>query len=330
MVPFAACLVGGCASSGAAGSETHFVCAKDADCRAGSICVAGTCEVAPASGGRAGADASTGSGGTPGNGGAVMDASSGMTPNTGGAPNGGVANGGASSGGSSGGGPIDDRPLAVTCPTANDVAPVDEGCGDQEVCHLVIRLDYRTLGLLGYTVAGGAYDPVDGNAVLQASTDVLSMGVSLFSNPTVVPARSGVFRVYATPSDFGAFALASSLSRTVITAGSIVWAGHGTYVLPAAWRSALDVTCAMKPAGGLGDSYIDANGCDDLNNPGAASPADALDVALRTNLALHFAQRGPYAAFTYLYTPSVGSCDSSVADYLVVLTSVARKDAGAP
>ncbi|MBW2736537.1 MAG: hypothetical protein JRH20_29465 [Deltaproteobacteria bacterium] len=40
--------------------------------------------------------------------------------------------------------------LATGCGADPDPPPLDDGC-DDEVCHALIRLDYLTLDLLGYT-----------------------------------------------------------------------------------------------------------------------------------------------------------------------------------
>ena len=46
------------------------------------------------------------------------------------------------------------------------------------------------------------------------------------------------------------------------------------------------------------------------------------DVVLRSNLAQYLAAQGDFSVFAYLYTPTVGACDPSVAEYLVVLAQV--------
>jgi hypothetical protein len=46
------------------------------------------------------------------------------------------------------------------------------------------------------------------------------------------------------------------------------------------------------------------------------------NTALRTNLAAAVAARGPFKAYLYAYTPTVGACDPNVAEYIVVLSPV--------
>jgi len=50
------------------------------------------------------------------------------------------------------------------------------------------------------------------------------------------------------------------------------------------------------------------------------SASDALEVALRTNLAAHVAAAGPFSAHVHLHTSMVGTCDPGVAEWGVVLT----------
>jgi hypothetical protein len=205
------------------------------------------------------------------------------------------------------------------CPEAGDVEPLDHGCTDP-VCHLAIRLDYRTLGLRGYTSAGGPQSPVDAaeaSEVARVAFD--SNGTYLSPDIEVGPASAGVFVASVSPSDFGAFALVGSSSGALIAAGGVVWGGRGRYWVPPEWQPAGGIACgdvAAAPAEvSLGPA--DCGG----DEAAAATPQAALDVALRTNLAQHYASRGPFSAFVYLYTPTVGRCDPSVAEYVVVLTA---------
>lgn len=43
----------------------------------------------------------------------------------------------------------------------------------------------------------------------------------------------------------------------------------------------------------------------------------AMDMALRTNVASHFAGQGPFSAYGYGYAPTAGECAT---EYLVLLT----------
>ena len=121
------------------------------------------------------------------------------------------------------------------------------------------------------------------------------------------------------PLDFGAVALVGSESGAVIMAGGVVWSGHGHYWVPSEWRAPDEIACGARAAA-ADATYLDPNMCPDEGKPQPPSAVDALDVALRSNLAAGFAAHGPFDAYVHLYTPSVGACDPGAAEYLVVLS----------
>jgi hypothetical protein len=306
----------GCASSTGAGSETHFACARDMDCGADASCIGGRCVSkgggTPHDAGATDAPPSTVESGSPRDSG-VTDA----PPST------------VESGSPRDSGVTDARPGTVesgsslpgTCPTSGAVvAPLDDGCTD-DVCHLVLRLDYRTLGLLGWASTGGSLQFPDASKAGAIAQDVITANCMYCTGDVGVSiANAGLYRAFVQPGDSGAFALVGAHSGAVVAAGGVAWAGRGSYFVPSTWKSASEIQCgtaAATPA----ETFIDATGCDLLGGSGAgADPRDALALALRTNLAQVYAQKGPFSAYTYLYTPAVGGCDPAVAEYVVVLT----------
>lgn len=199
------------------------------------------------------------------------------------------------------------------CAEVATVDPLDVVC-DDAICHVLVRLDADTLGLRGYAVVGGDENPIDASEALTAADEVFApQGEGLVQNGEVSGPEAGLYSVYAEPTDFGAFALVSAESGLVVSAGGIIWAGTGSYWTPATWQPASDLACGSDAAE-PDDSYVVEGAC------GLDSPSAALDVVLRSNLAAHLAEQGPFSAYGYLYTPTQGACDASVAEYLIVLT----------
>jgi hypothetical protein len=203
--------------------------------------------------------------------------------------------------------PLGPQPCAET----DTVEPFDVGCADA-ICHVVVRLDAQTLGVRGYQVLGGDENPVASSEALAAGEEVFE-GAGLVNNAEVSGPDAGIFTVYAEPSDFGGFALVSADSGLVLAAGGVMWGGIGHYWTPETWRPAGDLLCGPDRAE-PDDGFVVQGTC------GLGSPDVALAVVLRSNLAAHLAERGPFTAYGYLYTPTEGVCDSAVAEYLVVLT----------
>jgi len=206
------------------------------------------------------------------------------------------------------------------CPEQSAVTPLDDGCSDP-VCHVLVRLDYLTLGLRGWAVTGGAASPVAGDAATDAARAVFSEHGD-YPDITLSGPEAGLFTANVSPLDFGAFALVGEESGQVVAAGSIVWSGTGQYWVPAQWSDPGDLACgpsAVEPEA----TYLDPGRCDsNEEEPASTTVEGALDVVLRSNLAAHVASQGPFSAHAYLYTPSVGACSPQNAEYLVVLTRV--------
>jgi hypothetical protein len=207
----------------------------------------------------------------------------------------------------------------AACPGSADVVALDDGCTDA-VCHTVIRLDYLTLAPHGWSSTGSYVQVVDANTARIAGGNLFARDCMYCNaDPTVTSASAGIYRVFATPSDFGAFALVGARSGLVVTAGGVTWAGRGNYFVPATWKSASDIRCGIGSAVAA-ETFIDSGGCETGDGKSGASPDQALALALRTNLARGYAQKGAFSAYVYLYTPTVGGCEPSVAEYLIVLS----------
>lgn len=200
----------------------------------------------------------------------------------------------------------------------SQIPSFDDGC-TEDVCHVAIRLEGVTLRRIGYASLGGPYSPVDAaGSVTLAKTvfDTNSPYPGLIS-PGV--AGAGVISVFEQPSDFGAFALVGQDSGLIIAAGGVVWSGKGSYWVPSTWASGR-LACGAQRVEPM-ETVLDVPGCESYPGVGTLAPeADALDVALRTNLALAYAEKGAFSVYVFLYTPTVGACNPDVADYIVVLT----------
>jgi hypothetical protein len=130
--------------------------------------------------------------------------------------------------------------------------------------------------------------------------------------------QAGLYYVSHDPSDFGGFALVSEKSGAVVAAGGIVWDGRGSYWAPQAWRPAADILCGDQQAAPK-EQVIGAEACEG-DGPQGTTAAQAMSVALSTNLAKAIAAQGAFTARSYLYTPTVGACSPGVAEWLVILS----------
>jgi hypothetical protein len=198
--------------------------------------------------------------------------------------------------------------------------PLDDGCTDP-VCHVVMRFDYQTLGLRGWATVGGKPRAVSENeaksiaaAAIKANEEYAGDDVQIFGGPD-----AGLYYAYVSPGDFGAFALVSAQSGALVAGGGVIWAGHGQLWAPATWHDPSDLACGDLPATPR-EAFSSGDDCTGDPSMKHASIGDALDTALRTNLAASVAARGPFDVYTYLYTPTVGACDARIAEYLVVLS----------
>lgn len=200
------------------------------------------------------------------------------------------------------------------------VEPLDTGC-DDDVCHVLLRLNANSLEVLGYAFQGAeiaATSPAQARVVAQT---LVNDNIDAQTDVELDEPDGGIYAAFAPPSDFGGFVLVGEETGVAVAAGGVVWAGKGTYWTPTKWHSASDMqlgSAAVTPGGRQGERGECA---------GVASAKDALDVALRSNLAVHLAKVGTFSSFSYLYTPAVGvltddGCEPSVAEYLIVMTQI--------
>jgi len=200
----------------------------------------------------------------------------------------------------------------------------DLGCSDP-VCHTIIRLDYLTLAPRGYAVVGGPLKATSADEARVAAKTVFSKDRYISDQFSTSEPKAGLYYNYASPGDFGGFALVSADSGVVVVAGGIVWSGRGSYWSPTTWGAASNVTCGESPAV-ASEIHLNKSDCPLEDEEGKTvmlpTALQALQLGLRTNLAAAVAEKGPFKAYLYAYTPSVGVCNPRVAEYLVVLSPV--------
>lgn len=209
-------------------------------------------------------------------------------------------------------------PGSATCPEKSEITPLDDGCTDA-ICHIIVRLDYLTLGLRGWAAIGAAANPVDSaGAVAQAAA---AFEGKMSGVPTSVSGPdAGLFAARIPAADYGGFVLVGEESGLAVAAGGIVWSGVGEYWTPTAWNDAGALACGDNAAEPT-DTYLDPSTCQhSVQAQTPATASEALDVVLRSNLAAHVASEGPFSAYALLYTRTVGECSPQNAEYLVVLT----------
>lgn len=219
--------------------------------------------------------------------------------------------------------PVGPQPCRQTSEPSGVVPPLDLEC-DSPVCYFTLRMAATSLGVLGYSVAEGDASPVTAEQAQAIATDAVS-GFEEYSSGVdpVAEAEAGLFVVNSPALDFGWFALVGAESGTVVTAGEIVWSGTGSYWLPQDWGAASVIECGSTPAS-PGATHLGPNPPECASGEeatGLPSPSEALDVALRSNVAAHAATFSDFDAFVYLYTPSVGECSTALAEYVVVFTA---------
>lgn len=205
------------------------------------------------------------------------------------------------------------------CPKVADFQPLDPECGEGDVCHVVLRFDYLTLGVRGWSVSSEPPRSTDASQAVQAAQDVFDANSEYLVNPLDVSGPvAGLYYVSHSPGDFGGFALVSEGSGAVVAAGGVVWAGRGGYWVPNAWRPASDILCGdaqQTPT----EQVVEGETCTG-DGPNGTTASQAMSLALSTNLAQAIAAQGAFTARTYLYTPSVGACAPDVAEWLVILS----------
>jgi hypothetical protein len=186
-------------------------------------------------------------------------------------------------------------------------------------CTAVVRLDYTSLKILGHAFVCGQYTPTDEAAARKtASADAVfpySSGAgagNLLSGPA--PKDEWVFST--SPSDFGGGAAVSARSGLTVFAGSIVWAGTGSIMLPSAWSTS-DLGSRCTPPDSL-----PVRGFDLIGGQAPAQTNQAAAVVLATALPSAFTSWGSlFDVVVLLYPRSVGDFDPRTAEYVVLLNA---------
>jgi len=111
----------------------------------------------------------------------------------------------------------------------------------------------------------------------------------------------------------------SDQTGQIVAAGFIVWAGEGAWWQPTAWKRASTISCGntSRPGPATPTAY---GWCHEDQVSPPFTFDDAVQVALRTNLALGLESSGPVDVFAYLYTPTVGNCDPTSAEFVIVFS----------
>lgn len=183
---------------------------------------------------------------------------------------------------------------------ASHVLGCSEGC--RNTCTFVVRLAYDSLDLMGWSVACGLSTQIDESTARQAALQATGYG-----NADAAIKTQGDIAIFSKPAaDFGGVAMVSTLSGKALFGGSVVWMGRGEVTFPSAWESSSHMGrgCGFSSVG-LASADLDS----------------AAAVVGRTALA-HAFPNGPSSVVTYLYTPTVGGTDYSVAEWLVFVSGL--------
>jgi hypothetical protein len=107
------------------------------------------------------------------------------------------------------------------------------------------------------------------------------------------------------PTDFGNVAIVSALSGNAVFGGTIVCSGRGQITYPPTWNA---------PGDALG------HGCGFASVGLTSADADPASAAVGQTAIAHAFLEGPSSVDVYLYSPSVGATDYSVAEGLVFVS----------
>jgi hypothetical protein len=257
-----------------------------------------------------GPSAGGGSGGTAGAGAEVAPPARDAGP---GSSSGGNGTGGGSGGGGSagaGGTPVDCSDLVAKIASQTQILGT---------CTAVVRLDWTSLKIISHAFVCGKYAPTDETAARASASAAAVFPYAsgagqgtLISGP--VPQDEWVFR--QSPTDFGGAAAVSARSGLTVFAGSIVWAGMGDIMLPAAWdETDLGSGCA-SPTG------VTVRGFDLASGRATESVTAPANVVLATALPSAFAQWGSIFDIVVLsYPRTIGNFDPSTAEYIVLVNA---------
>ena len=184
-------------------------------------------------------------------------------------------------------------------------------------CTAVVRLDYKTRGLLGYAVRCGKYSFTDEKGARQAAVTSTGFGAS---SPQIAGANpEDEFVFFQKPADIGNVAAVHRRTGQAVFGGSIIGLGKGDITFPKEWRPASELgeNCdsskyTVPPARGF-----------DLRSGQALPDGDvqaSLQAVWKTALPQAMAQANYiFDAMVLLYPRAVFEFDPASAEWIVLL-----------
>jgi hypothetical protein len=193
-------------------------------------------------------------------------------------------------------------------------------------CTAVVRLDYTSLAVLGHAFVCGPYTAGnEAKARAQADADATFPEAEAAGHGDVLMAgdtEGAEWLFYQSPGDFGGAAAVSARSGLTVFAGSIVWSGTGTLLVPAQWSSSeLGRGCSspMFPIRAF-----------DLRSGSAFTSGDwsaAARVVFESALPSALVKLGGvFDSVLLLYPRTVGEFDPKKAEYVMLINGGAVAD----
>jgi len=186
-------------------------------------------------------------------------------------------------------------------------------------CTAVVRLDYASLKILGHAFVCGRYAATDeATARRTASADVAFPYSSPVGEGNLLsgPSSRDQWVFLVPPSDFGGVAAVSVHSGLTVFAGSIVWMGTGSILLPATWE-----TSDLGPGCGLPGGWS-SRGFNLASGEAPDRMGDAANVVLGTALPAGFQRWGSVLdVVVLLYPRTLGAFDPTAAEYIVLVNA---------
>ncbi len=149
-----------------------------------------------------------------------------------------------------------DTPASPSCAAASAALAVMLHATQNAKCTVVVRLDFKSLAVLGYqAVCGPAATVTDAQARATAAADT-GYGASAASAPALNPdSPADEFVFYQPPSDFGGAGVVSARTGLTVFGGGVVFGGHGDISYPKTWRPAAELASGCLPAEGIPSAH---------------------------------------------------------------------------
>jgi len=211
----------------------------------------------------------------------------------------------------------------AACTASDGVEPLDDACAE-EVCHVVLRFDYLTLEPRGWRVVGGPTAAINTDMAKLIATTAIEENTPNAALQRVVLSGPGAgLLLFTAPPDFGVFVLIGEQSGLVVAGGSMTYGRPGKYWSSQEWNPLVQVKCDSAVAGAPDAMFVAPlyPTCSYLDS---TPPSDALEKALRTNIAASVASKGPFSAFVFVYTPDTSHCETAPTEFIVVLTQLRK------